>query len=234
MIVRNGGISMEVGNLRYSNQGIHVISSIFTVEKGITKVLLIKRSNEPYKDMWALVGGALYNNEDLIDGAKREIWEKTGLKDIDIYLADVFGKVDRSPVMRMVAISFVGVVDSKRVEILKETFNTSNADWFPIDKIPKLAFDHVEILNNGLNVLKEKIVESDILKSLYPDGFTIPEIQKVYETVLNKKFDRRNFRKKLLSLELIEDTNKTKIFMGSKPAKIYRFKKRKFKNKNIL
>lgn len=225
---------MEVNNSLYKRQGIHVISSIFTVEKGITKVLLVKRSNEPYKDMWSLVGGALYNTEDLIDGAKREIFEKTGIKDIELSLANVFGKVDRSPVMRMVAVSFVGVIDSGKVEILKETFNTSNADWFPIDKIPKLAYDHVEILKDGLEILKEKIICSDILKSLYPNGFTIPEIQKVYETVLNKTFDRRNFRKKLLSLGLIQDTNKTRVFMGNKPAKLYSFKKGKIKNKNLL
>ena len=83
---------MQINNPLYKNQGIHVICSIFTVEMGITKVLLIKRKNEPYKNMWALVGGALYNNEDLLDGMKREIFEKTGIKNIDIYLSGVFGK----------------------------------------------------------------------------------------------------------------------------------------------
>lgn len=224
---------MEVSNPLYKGQGIHVISSIFTVEKGITKVLLIRRTNEPFKDMWALVGGALYNDEDLLEGAQREIREKTGIKDIDIHVAGVFGKVDRSPVMRMVAVSFVGVIDSERVDILKETLYTSNADWFAIDKIPKLAFDHVEIMTEGLEALKKEIVNSDILKSLFPNGFTMPEIQKVYETILGVSFDRRNFRKKILSLDLIEDTNKTKLFEGRKPAKVYAFKK-KSKNKIVF
>ncbi len=227
-------IYVKLGNSLYEKQGIHVISSIFTVENGITKVLLIERSYEPYKGMWALVGGALYNNEDLVVGAKREIYEKTGIKDIDIYLSNVFGKVDRSPLMRMVAVSFIGVIDSAKVEILKETMSTSDALWYPIDKIPNLAFDHVEILNDGLEMLKKKIGESDILRALYPNGFTIPEIQKVYETVLNKQFDRRNFRKKLLSLDLIQDTNKTKNFMGNKPAKVYKFKTGNIKNKSLL
>ena len=225
---------MEVKNPLYQGQGIHVISSIFTVEKGVTKVLLIRRTNEPYKDMWALVGGALYNNEDLLDGAKREIYEKTGIENIDIFLANVFGKVDRSPVMRMLAVSFIGVIDSEKIDILKETLNTSNADWFPIDAIPALAYDHVEILKDGLENLKGKIVSTDILKSLFPNGFTIPEIQKAYETILNKKFDRRNFRKKLLNIDLIQDTNKTRVFEGNKPAKLYMFKKEKARNKSIL
>lgn len=214
---------MRVDNPLYKNQGIHVITSIFTVDAGITKVLLIKRKNEPYKDMWALVGGALYNNEDLTDGVYREIYEKTGIKDIDIYFANVFGKKDRSPVMRMVATSFIGVIDSNKVSVFKETIQTSNAAWFSIDEIPNLAYDHNEILNDSLNCLREKIVSTNILKSLFSNGFTIAEIQKTYELILNIKFDRRNFRKKLLSTNLIVDTNKFKIFEGTKPSKIYKF-----------
>ncbi len=216
---------MTVDNPLYKNQGIHIITSIFTVESGITKVLLIKRKNEPYKDMWALVGGALYNNEDLMDGVYREIYEKTGIKDIDIYFSNVFGKKDRSPVMRMVATSFIGVIDSKKASILKETLKTSDASWFKLDEIPPLAYDHNEILTDGINCLKESILSTNILKSLFPDGFTISEIQKTYEIILNTKFDRRNFRKKLLNTNLIFDTNKTKIFEGTKPSKIYKFNK---------
>ena len=218
---------MEVNNPLYKKQGIHVISSIFTVEDGVTKVLLIKKKNNPYKDMWALVGGALYNNEDLIDGVKREIFEKSGIKDIDIYFSSVFGSINRSPVMRMVAISYIGVIDSKRVGILKDTLKTSNSDWFPIDMIPKLAYDHNEILESSLENLKLRITETDILKSLFPNGFVIPEIQMVYESILKKNFDRRNFRKKLLSTGIVEDTNKVKVFEGKKPAKIYKFKNSK-------
>lgn len=215
---------MKKNNALYKNQGIHVITAIFTVEFGITKVLLVKRKNDPYKGDWILTGGALYNNEDLEDGAKREIFEKSGITDISIEQFKAFGKVDRSPVMRMVAIAYIGVIDSSRVKIIRETNNTSNADWFPIDKIPGLGFDHEEILKEALLYLQSKIVTTDILKALFPNEFTIPEIQKTYEAILNKKFDRRNFRKKLLSLDLIEDTNKTGKFEGKKPAKLYKFK----------
>lgn len=215
---------MKKTNTLYKDQGIHVITAIFTVELGVTKVLLVKRKNEPYKGDWILTGGALYNNEDLEQGAKREIFEKTGITDIEIEQFKSFGKVNRSPVMRMVAVAYIGVIDSSRVKILRETINTSNADWFPIDKIPGLGFDHEEILQEALLYLQSKIVSTDILKSLFPNEFTIPEIQKTYEAILNKKFDRRNFRKKLLSLDLIEDTNKTGKFEGKKPAKLYKFK----------
>lgn len=224
---------MESRNKLYDKIGIHVISSIFTVEKGIVKVLLVKRNNEPYKGKWSLVGGALYNNELLIDGMRREILEKTGIKDVDLYFSSVFDKLDRSPVKRMIAITYIGIIDSEKVSILKETLKTTDADWISINNIKKLAYDHNHILEKSILTLREKIASSDILKSLFPNGFTIPEIQKTYETILNKEFDRRNFRKKLLSLNLIEDTSKYVNFEGKKPAKLYKFKKH-IKNKNIL
>ncbi len=224
---------MEVRNKLYKNQGIHVITALFTVEEGITKVLLIKRKNNPFKGDWVLTGGALYNNEDLEEGAYREIKEKTGIENINIKQFKAFGKVNRSPVMRMVAIGFIGVIDWKSVKVLRETKNTSNADWFPIDKIPPLGFDHEEILHDALIQLQKEIVKSNILKSLFPDGVTLPELQKTYEAILNKKFDRRNFRKKMLNLDLIEDTNKVDKFEGNKPAKVYKFKEN-IKGKDIF
>lgn len=225
---------MELTNLKYKNQGIHVISCIFTVEKGITKVLLIKRKNEPFKDMWALVGGAVYNDETVDDAMRREILEKVGIKDIKLTMSNVFSKVDRSPIMRMVAISYLGIIDYSKVKVLKETLKTSDADWVDITKIPKLAYDHNEILDDSINKLKEEIVKSDILKSLFPIGFTIPEIQKTYESILGITFDRRNFRRKLLSLDLIEDTKREVKFEGKKPAKFYKFKDNKNRNKSVL
>lgn len=215
---------MQINNPLYKNQGIHLISAIFTVDKGDTKVLLIKRKNDPYKDMWALPGGALYNNEDLESGLNRELKEKTGIENIKLSMFNVYGKLNRSPVFRMVAIGYIGVIDSNRVKVLKETIKTSNADWFNIKNIPKLAYDHNEILNDALEILKEKIFETDILKNLFNDEFTLPELQKVYETILNKKFDRRNFRKKLINDEVIIDINKSINFEGKKPAKLYKFK----------
>ena len=216
---------MEVNNPKYRNQGIHVVCSIFTVDKGVTKVLLIRRKNEPFKGMWALVGGALYNDEELIDGLKRELKEKTGIENIHLEMANVYSRIDRSPVMRMVAISYIGIVDKNKLSILKETLKTVDCDWFPLDRIPKLAYDHNEILEDAAKLLKERIKKTDMLRYLYPSGFTMPEIQKVYESILGVSFDRRNFRKKLLSLGFIKVSNKTERFEGKKPAKIYEFKK---------
>ena len=224
---------MDVKNKYYKGQGIHVITALFTVEQGVTKVLLIKRKNEPFLGDWVLTGGALYNNEDLESGAFRELKEKTGIENIEIKQFKAFGKVNRSPVMRMVAVGFIGIIDSKRVNILRETKNTSNADWFPINKIPPLGYDHEEILQDALIELQKQIVKSNMLKSLFPDGVTMPELQKTYEAILGKKFDRRNFRKKILSLNLLDETDRYDKFEGNKPAKVYMFKK-KIEDKEIF
>ncbi len=217
---------MRVGNERYKNQGIHVISAIFTVEGNHIKVLLIKRKNEPYKEKWALVGGALYNNEQLEDGVRREIFEKTGIKDVELYQYGVFdelGKTEDIP-MRMVAIAYLGLIDGKKTKIIKENRNTVDVAWFDINKVPDLAFSHNEILNKEIEKLRELILESNILKVLLPKEFTMPQLQSIYEGILNKTFDRRNFRKKILSLNIIDDTNKEISLNGNKPSKLYRFK----------
>lgn len=213
-----------MNNPLYKNQGIHVIASIFTVDHGEVKVLLIKRKNEPFKDMWALVGGALYNNENLYDGLQREVKEKTGIENIDLSLVNIFGKVDRSPVMRMVAVNYIGVVDIEVVNLIKKTNKTTDADWVNVKNIGHLAYDHDEIIAESLKIFKSLILKSNILKSLFPNGFTIPEIMNVYEVILEKKFDRRNFRRDLLKSGLVEDTKKEMKYGGNKPAKVYRFK----------
>ena len=223
---------MRLNYSLYKNQGIHVIASIFTVDKGEVKVLLVKRSNEPYKGMWALVGGALYNNEFLEEGMQREIFEKSGLINVKVYPSGIFDNPSRTPDMRMIAITYIGIIDKNKVQVLKKTLKTENSDWVRLDQVKELASDHNQILKKAIETLREQIISSDILKSLFPNGFTMPEVQKTYESILDKKFDRRNFRKKLLSLGIIEDTNKYVVFEGKKPAKLYKFNKKK--NKNVL
>lgn len=213
---------MEITNELYKNQGIHVICSIFTIEKGEIKVLLIKRKNNPYNGMWALVGGALYNNEEVENGLFREIKEKTGISNIKLVQSGIFSNPSRSPLMRMVAISYVGILDFSKVQYLKDTLKTSDAQLFSINNIPKLAYDHNEILNKGLETFKENIISSEILNSFFPNGFSLPELQMVYETVLDTEIDKRNFRKKLISNELIIETGELIKFNGKKPAMLYK------------
>lgn len=214
---------MELKNPLYKNIGAHVINTVFTIDKGEIKVLLIKRNNEPFKGKWALPGGAMYNNELIEEAAKRELKEKTNITDIDLLFVGVEDKVDRSPLLRMLAFIYIGLVDIEKVNILKETNKTIDADWFSINNIPELAYDHNNVLLKAIEKLKDMIISSNILKKLYPNGFTIPEIHKVYEEILGIEIDRRNFRKKLLTQNIIIDTNETINFEGKKPAKKYKF-----------
>jgi 8-oxo-dGTP diphosphatase len=118
----------------------------------------------------------------------------------------------------------MGIVDSKSAEIKREERPEIVSEWFPINNIPKMAYDHEEVIRRNVEFLKRKIVNINILKILFPSDFTLPEIQKVYEQILGKTFDRRNFRKKFIALDLLEDTNEKNIGFNGRPAKLYRFK----------
>lgn len=214
---------MQVKNPLYKNQGIHIVLALFTVENGKFKVFLIKRKNEPYKDKWILIGGACYNNEDTDTAMVRELYEKTGMKDVKFQRFDIFSDPNRSPVCRMIAVAHVGVIDCNRVKFLKNTTKTLDADWFQIDRVPNLGFDHLEILQKSIEYLKKQIFDSDILKELFPENFTLPDLHNAYECILNKKIDRRNFRKRLLQQKIIKDTGLMQDFPGKKPSKLYKF-----------
>ncbi len=214
---------MQINNPLYKNQGIHVIASIFTVKDGKFKVLLIKRDNEPFKDRWSLVGGACYRTEDVMTAMKREVKEKTGLKNLKLTFFDLFSKPDRCSLMRMLGVGYIGVIDCDRVEILKKTTKTKDADWFDIDRIPLLAYDHNEIVEAAIEKLKELIFDTDILKELFTQNFTLPELHKAYCAILGKAIDRRNFRKKMLAENLIVPTGLEEDVTGKKKAKFYKF-----------
>lgn len=214
---------MDVFNPLYKNQGIHVIASLFTVEKGDVKLLLIKNKNQ-LENNYTLVGGALYSNENLTEGMSREIFEKVKIKNVRLYQSGIYSDVNRSNVKRMIAISYIGVVDSTKINLVNEKLKDTNAKCVSVTQLPKLAYDHKEILKDAILSLRERILTTSLIQDLFPEGFTIPELQNVFELIFNKKFDRRNFRKKILSLDLILDTKETVKYKGNKPAKLYKFK----------
>ena len=149
---------MELNNPLYKNIGAHVVSSIFTIEKGEIKVLLIKRKNEPFKGKWALPGGAMYNNELIIDAAKRELKEKTNLQDIDLHFIGLDDTIDRSPIRRMFAFIFIGLVDIDKVE---SSF---------IEDVCSMQDDMRE-LNTIYNMVRNFCTKNPIKKNVYPLSF---------------------------------------------------------------
>lgn len=210
---------MNKRNPLYKNQGIHSIGCIFTVDEGIIKVLLLKKNDDPYKGKWLLLGGSVYNNEDTDTALKREIKEKLNLDYTYIEQFHTFSSPERSQDMRMVAVSYIGLTDIKKINQLEIS---SEYEFFRIDKLPKLAYDHLEILTAGIEALKHRMIKSTIANLFMPDEFTLPELQRVYECILGKGLDRRNFRRKLLSLDIIETTSKN--IKNSNGAIFYQFK----------
>lgn len=217
---------MEINNPLYKNQGIHANVVLLTSDESKIKVLLVKRTNNPFCGMWALPGGAVYNNETVEDAVKRELNEKTGIKNITPKMFGVFSDVNRAPQMRMVGIGYIAVIDKSAVSFVKQTAKTDDANWFVLDDVPSnLAYDHNKMLTSAISYLKTELYKSsELLKTMFPFGATMPEIQKFYETILNEKLDRRNFRKKLIQDGFVEDSGKMQRTKGVKSSIIYNIK----------
>lgn len=203
---------------------IETLISIYTIEKGVVKVLLLRKKTAPYKGYWMLPGQIISTHESAEDNVENVMYEKLGFAPMRLEQFGTYTKVDRLIDERVIAIGYIGLIDSKSVEIKKEERLGYETEWFNIASIPKMAYDHDEIMKDSIDYLRKKIVNSNVLKSLFPSDFTLPEIQSVYEKILNKTLDRRNFRKKFINLGLIEDTGyKTESYAG-RPAKLYTFK----------
>lgn len=214
-----------MNNLEKENiNSVETLITIFTIDKGELKILLTRKKSEPYKGYWILPGNILSNTETLEDNITDTVIDKTGLMNVYIEQCHTFSNLNRDPDKRVMAVSFIGLVDSKSIEIMAEERPGIENNWFNLDSIPKLAYDHEAIVTNATDYLRGKIVNSNILKILFPSDFTLPELQKVYEKILGKELDRRNFRKKFINLNLIEDTNEKNIGFNGRPAKLYRFK----------
>lgn len=209
---------------RTYNNYLETLISIFTIDKGDLKVLLLRKKTEPYKGYWILPGNALRNDETLEDNITDAVLDKTGLLSVYIEQCYTFSNIDRDPDARVIATSFIGLVDSKSVEIKREERPEYETAWFSVSELPKLGYDHENILARNVEYLKKKIINSNVLKSLFPSDFTLPELQHVYEQILGKELDRRNFRKKFIGLDLIEDTLEKNTGFNGRPAKLYRFK----------
>lgn len=207
---------------RYINQ-IEVVINLFMVDKGKIKILLFRRNEEPYKGYWMLPSNLLMINETIEECANDTISEYTELKDLYIEQCNIFSKVDRLPNDRIIANSLISLTNAKNAEYTNS--NGRQMEWFNIDEIPKMVYDHADILNDAISYLKKRLMtDYNLLKYFYPGDFTLPELQLVFEQCLCKELDRRNFRKKIINLGIIEDTNIKNNIGAGRPAKLYSFK----------
>jgi len=196
---------------------------IFTIKENELKVLLVKRKINPFKDKWAIPGGFVGIKESLEDAAKRELEEETGVKDVYLEQLYTFGEPERDPRGRVITVAYMALINSEEIR-LKASTDVSEAKWFPIKKIPQLAFDHKKIFDYSLKRLKWKFEYTTVAFSLLPKKFTISQIQKIYEIVFNKKFDKRNFVKKILFLDILKE-EEIKKDVSHRPPMLYSLKK---------
>jgi 8-oxo-dGTP diphosphatase len=200
---------------------------VFGFDDGELKVLLIRRGLEPFEGKWALPGGFVGVNEALDDAARRELHEEAGLKEVFLEQLYTFGRPNRDPRERIVSVAYYALVPAG-AHATKAATDAADARWFPMSELPKLAFDHDEILATALNRLKGKVRYQPIGFELLPPKFTLSQLQHLYEAVLETRLDKRNFRKKVLSFGLLVPLEETQMLGRHRPAQLFKFDTRKY------
>jgi len=195
-------------------------------EQGVS-VLLIKRKNEPFKKMWALPGGLVLNGESLDHAVARELKEEAGI-DVN-YLEQLysFGSPERDPRNQVISISYFGLVRPKDFHVSAQT-DAEDVEWFSIKKIPKLAFDHKKIIDVAIKRLRGKITYEPVGFELLDKEFPFSDLEKLYQALLDREIDRRNFKKKIMGLSILEELNTVIQRKSGRPARLYKFNQKKY------
>jgi 8-oxo-dGTP diphosphatase len=212
---------------QYPRPALTVDCVVFGFDEAELKVLLIQRGLEPFKGRWALPGGFVRVDETIDEAARRELAEEAGLKNVFLEQLYTFGAVERDPRERVVSVAYYALVKLAAHET-KAATDAADARWFPISRVPRLAFDHADIISTALSRLKGKVRYQPIGFELLPPKFTLSELQHLYEAVLETDLDKRNFRKKVLSFGLLFPLNETQMTGRHRPAQLFRFDANKY------
>lgn len=206
----------------YPRPAVTVDLVIFTIADGDLKVLLIQRGEPPFQGMWALPGGFVRIEESIDDAARRELQEETGVKDIYLEQLYTFGDPKRDPRGRVITVAYYALIRGQN-HVLQATADASAAAWYPALTPPSLSFDHQQILEYAITRLRMKLEYSTVGFQLLPEEFTLSDLQSMYETILQRQLDKRNFRKKVLALGIVEPVPKARRVGAHRPAQLYRF-----------
>jgi len=209
---------------RYKRPSVTVDVVVFTILEAELKVLLVKRKNWPYQEIWAIPGGFVDMDEGLEEAAYRELREETGVCGEDVYLEQLytFGDPDRDPRTRVITVAYFALVSADKLQ-LRAASDAAGVGWFSAYSPPSLAFDHAEILKYAITRLRYKLEYTALGFQLLPERFTLRELQQAYETVLGEELDKGNFRSRLRKTEVVEPTDGYQE-TGGRPARLYRFR----------
>ena len=212
---------------------VAVDSVIFTVQAGELKVLLIQMKKKPFTGDWAVPGGLIEQNETSRDAAERILQAQTGVKNIYLEQLKTFDDPKRDPLTRTISVAYFALVPGKKVH-LQTTDKYADVRWWSVKRLPKLAYDHKEVVKVAVERLQSKLEYTNVVWSLLPKEFTLTHLQHIYEVILREELDKRNFRKKILSLKFIEKTGKKQEGEANRPAELYKFKRRTLEYIDVL
>ncbi len=200
---------------------------VFGFDDGDLKVLLIEREIPPFKGKWALPGGFVLPDETVEDAARRELEEETGITKLYLEQLYTFGELDRDPRERVVTVAYYALVKLSDHRI-RAASDAAQAAWFSVDDLPKLAFDHARIIDVALARLQGKVRYQPIGFELLPPKFTLSQLQHLYETILERPLDKRNFRKKILSMGFLLELDEIEQDVAHRAARLYSFNRKKY------
>ena len=210
---------------KYPHPSVTTDCVIFGFDGGKLKVLLVERGLEPYKGRWAFPGGFVKMDESCEEGALRELEEETALKGTYVQQFHTYSAPNRDPRERVITVAFFALV---RIQEVEAGDDANKAQWFAIDEVPQLAFDHDVILRDALKRLRERIHFQPIGFELLPEKFTMRQLQNLYEAILDVHFDRGNFSKKMLHFNILTPLDETIRPTPKREARLYRFNKESY------
>lgn len=206
---------------------LSVDAVVFGYEAETISILLVKRKYEPFKGKWAIPGGFVLNNESLEEAVQRELMEETGIHINYLEQLYTFGNPERDPRNRVVSVAYFGLIKPSTFKIVADT-DAEEVQWFKITDLPSLSFDHADILKLAINRLQGKMTYEPIGFELLDEKFPFSDLEKLYSTLLGRPVDRRNFRKKILSLNILDELDE-KFSRGSgRPANLFKFNSKRY------
>jgi 8-oxo-dGTP diphosphatase len=213
---------------KYARPALAVDCVVFGLDDEDLKILLIRRDLEPFAGRWAFPGGFVHVDETVDDAARRELGEETGLSRVFLEQLHTYGALDRDPRERVVSVAYYALVNLSDHRV-KAATDAREAAWFAVADMPRLAFDHEEIAAAALERLRRNVRYRPLGFELLPPKFTLTRLQRLYEKVLEKPLDKRNFRKKVLAMGLLEELDEVEQDVAHRAARLYRFDKKRYR-----